>query len=103
MERVGIVGAGVSDLLAEDERIDERFCRNLEARLWAYMEDVSTCSVSVLFPPPPHVQDLMSAAAQIQPLADRIVSNYGHPHRAWDDTRSPENSAALVERYRLAG
>jgi len=56
-------------------------------------------SVSVLQQPPPHVQDLMAAAATHQPLADRIASNYGRPRRAWDDPCSPERTTALMRRY----
>lgn len=89
----------LGDLIEENTVFDERFCRELEARLWAYMEDVTSWAVSVLLPPPPHVQDLMAAAAAHQPLADRIASNYGHPHRAWDDTCTPENTTALMRRY----
>ena len=92
----------LGDLIEEDGFFDERFCRKLESRLWAYLEDVTAWSVSVLLPPPPYVQELMGAAATCQPLADRIVSNYGHPHRAWDDTCSPERAAALVSRFTSA-
>jgi len=91
----------LGDLIEEDGFFDERFCRKLEARLWAYMEDVTAWALSVLSPPPPHVQDLMAAAATHQPLADRIASNYGYPHRAWDDTCTPERTTALIRRYRL--
>jgi 2-polyprenyl-6-methoxyphenol hydroxylase-like FAD-dependent oxidoreductase len=90
----------LGDLIEEDEFFDERFCRKLEARLWAYMEDVTSWALSVLQPPPPHVLDLMIAAATHQPLADRIASNYGHPHRAWDDICTPERTTALMGRYR---
>lgn len=89
----------LGDLIEEDGFFDERFCRKLEARLWAYMEDVTAWALSVLQPPPPHMQDLMIAAATHQPLADRIASNYGHPHRAWDDTCTPQRTAALMRRH----
>jgi len=89
----------LGDLIAEDDFFDERFCRKLEARLWAYMEDVTAWAVSAVQEPPPHVLELMAGAAAHQPLADRIASNYGHPHRAWDDTGTPERSAALLRRY----
>jgi len=39
------------------------------------------------------------AAAAHQPLADRVASNYGHPHRAWDDICNPERTTALLRRY----
>jgi 2-polyprenyl-6-methoxyphenol hydroxylase-like FAD-dependent oxidoreductase len=80
---------------------DERFCSEVEARLWAYGKDVTAWAISVLEPPPPHVRDLMTAAATHQPLADHIASNYGHPHRAWDDIRTPERTAALMHRLGL--
>jgi hypothetical protein len=89
----------LGDLIEEDGFFDERFCRKLEARLWAYLEDVTAWALSVLQPPPPHALDLMVAAATQQPLADRVASNYGHPHRAWDDTCTPERTTALIHRY----
>jgi 2-polyprenyl-6-methoxyphenol hydroxylase-like FAD-dependent oxidoreductase len=89
----------LGDLIEEDGFFDERFCHKLEARLWAYMADVTAWALAVLQPPPPHMLDLMTTAATHQPLADRIVSNYGHPHRAWDDTCTPERTTALIRRY----
>jgi Styrene monooxygenase A putative substrate binding domain len=86
-------------LIEEDGFFDERFCRKLAARLWGYLEDPIAFALSVLQPPPPHVLDLMVAAASHQPLADRIASNYGHPHRAWDDLCTPERTRALMRRY----
>jgi hypothetical protein len=41
----------------------------------------------------------MVAAADHQPLADHVASNYGHPHRAWDDVSTPERTAALLRRF----
>jgi hypothetical protein len=86
-------------LIAEDGCFDERFCRTHASRLWAYLENVVAWALAVLAPPPPHVLDLLAAAARHQPLADRFAWNYDHPDRAWDDLCTPERTGALIRRY----
>lgn len=91
----------LGELICEDGIFDERFCHQAEARLWAYVRDVSAWALAFLEPPPPHIRDLMTAAASNQPLADQFASFWDYPHRAWDAWCTPEITAALMRRFGL--
>jgi 2-polyprenyl-6-methoxyphenol hydroxylase-like FAD-dependent oxidoreductase len=88
----------LGELICEDGIFDERFCRKAEVRLWAYLEDVTAWALSFLAPPP-HVRDLMTAAAGHQPLADAFTSFYDDPHKGWDVWSTPERTAAFLRRF----
>jgi 2-polyprenyl-6-methoxyphenol hydroxylase-like FAD-dependent oxidoreductase len=91
----------LGELIREGGIFDERFCRRAEARLWAYVGDVTAWALAFLEAPPPHIRDLMAAAAGNQPLADQFASFWDYPHRAWDAWSTPEITAALVRRFGL--
>ena len=52
----------------------------------------------MLQPPPPHLIDLLVAAAQNQAVADAFADGFRTPVRAWELLRSPERTAAFLDR-----
>jgi hypothetical protein len=56
----------------------------------------------LLEPPPPHVQQLLGAATQVQSLADEFMSAFCHPKVLWPWILSPEQTQAHIQQHTQA-
>jgi 2-polyprenyl-6-methoxyphenol hydroxylase-like FAD-dependent oxidoreductase len=82
---------------------DSGFGRRLEDAMWEVAGPVTEFTNAFLQPPPPHVLDLMAAAAAHRAVADRYVSLFDDPSRMWRMMASPETVRAFVEDARRSG
>jgi 2-polyprenyl-6-methoxyphenol hydroxylase-like FAD-dependent oxidoreductase len=76
---------------------DERFCRYVAERIWSYAQPVTEWSNFMLQPPPPHIIDMLVAAAQNQAIADAFANGFANPLPTWELLRSPERVAAFLD------
>ncbi|HLL52980.1 MAG TPA: styrene monooxygenase/indole monooxygenase family protein [Myxococcaceae bacterium] len=53
----------------------------------------------LLEPPPPHVQQLLGAATQVQSLADEFMSAFCHPKVLWPWILDPEQTQAHIQQH----
>jgi 2-polyprenyl-6-methoxyphenol hydroxylase-like FAD-dependent oxidoreductase len=84
--------------VADASAYDERFCRSLEAAMWAFAEPVVSWTNSFLQPPAPNVVDLIVAAASDQAVADAFADNFDDPAAMWRSLATPEGTAELLQR-----
>ncbi len=82
-----------------DGPFDEAFCRQVEARMWAFTRHATEWTNAALQPPPPQVIGVFIAAAQNRALADELVDNFGNPARNWEIFSSPDGAAAFLQRH----
>jgi 2-polyprenyl-6-methoxyphenol hydroxylase-like FAD-dependent oxidoreductase len=88
----------LGEAIRDSQTFDETFCRRAEERMCAYMLPVAEACNARLRPPPPHVVELMVAAAHNKAIADAYVEGFHHPDRWWEVMRSPERTAALLRK-----
>ncbi len=72
------------------EVYDERFCRRVEREMWAYGESVTNFTNAFLLPPPPHVGELLRAAASDAAVADALISKFADPPAMWRTIATPD-------------
>jgi 2-polyprenyl-6-methoxyphenol hydroxylase-like FAD-dependent oxidoreductase len=87
----------LGEAILEDFSPDERFCRRAAERIWSYARPVVEWSNFMLQPPPPHVIDLLVAAAQNQAIADAYADGFANPLPTWELLQSPARVAALLD------
>jgi 2-polyprenyl-6-methoxyphenol hydroxylase-like FAD-dependent oxidoreductase len=90
----------LGEAILEGARFDERFCQRAAERIWAYARPVTEWSNFMLLPPPPHIINLLVAAAQDQAIADAFADGFANPLPAWELLRSPEHVAAVLDTSR---
>jgi 2-polyprenyl-6-methoxyphenol hydroxylase-like FAD-dependent oxidoreductase len=76
---------------------DRAFGERLEREMWEYASSVTAFTNAFLQPPPPHVFELMAAAATHQAVADRFAPLFGDPPRMLQTMASPATVAAFIE------
>jgi len=91
----------LGELLLEDRKLDETFCRETEQRLWDAARAATEWTNMVLQPPPPYVIELFAAAAQNRALADELTDNFNIPERNLEIFSTPEGAAAFLSRHNL--
>lgn len=100
------LGSHCAEVLAqaiiEDLAYDEWFCRTVEARMWAFAEPVVAWTNAFLQPPPPHVIDLVVAAATDQRVADAFAENFDDPQAMWRSVATQQRTEAFCARARAA-
>ncbi|MDQ4138724.1 MAG: monooxygenase [Actinomycetota bacterium] len=69
----------LGDMIAAGGPYDERFCRQVEDRLWQVAAAPTLLSNALLEPPSPPVVDVLVRATQDPSVADRFVSGFGDP------------------------
>jgi 2-polyprenyl-6-methoxyphenol hydroxylase-like FAD-dependent oxidoreductase len=87
----------LGEAILEGGRFDERFCQRAAERIWAYARPVTEWSNFMLLPPPPHIINLLVAAAQNQAIADAFADGFANPLPTWELLRSPERVAAFLD------
>jgi 2-polyprenyl-6-methoxyphenol hydroxylase-like FAD-dependent oxidoreductase len=89
----------LGEAILEGGRFDERFYQRAAERIWAYARPVTEWSNFMLLPPPPHIVDLLVAAAQNQAIADAFADGFANPQPTWELLRSPEHVAAFLDAH----
>jgi hypothetical protein len=74
-----VAGAAICEATA----FDEDFCARVTQQMCDYALPVSDACNARLLPAPPHVVDLLMAAAQHQPVADFYTGGFNDPDRYW--------------------
>jgi 2-polyprenyl-6-methoxyphenol hydroxylase-like FAD-dependent oxidoreductase len=87
----------LGEAILEGGTYDEHFCRHAAERIWAYAQGVTEWSNFMLQPPPPHIIDVLVAAAQNQAIADAFADGFADPLPTWELLRSPEHVAAFLD------
>ncbi|MFD9612050.1 styrene monooxygenase/indole monooxygenase family protein [Streptomyces sp. NPDC059083] len=62
-----------------DRPFDETWMRDTFARYWKTAQHVTKWTNAMLAPPPEHVLNLLGAAGQLQPVADRFANGFDDP------------------------
>jgi len=78
--------------------LDGAFCTGVEQRLWELLQPFAEWNNAALAPPAPHLFALIAAAAQNASVATEFTANFDDPKRQWEILRSPENTAAFINR-----
>lgn len=87
----------LGEAILEGGPFDEHFCRRGAERIWAYARPVTEWSNFMLQPPPPHIIDLLAAAARNQAIADAFADGFANPLPTWELLRSTERVAAFLD------
>ena len=86
-----------ADALASVDRIDPSFADALENELWSHAGPVTAWTNAFLRPPPPHVLDLLAAAAANQRVADAFANGFADPATFARMLSTPESCATFVK------
>lgn len=62
-----------------EEEFDEAWMRGTFDRYWETAQHVTKWTNAMLAPPPEHILDLLGAAGQLQPVADRFANGFNDP------------------------
>ncbi|MEU8764476.1 styrene monooxygenase/indole monooxygenase family protein [Streptomyces sp. NPDC048659] len=79
-----------------DRAFDEEWMRAAFARYWQTAQHVTKWTNAMLAPPPEHVLNLLGAAGQLQPVADRFANGFDDPADFEDFFYDPEKTAAYL-------
>ncbi|GHA73711.1 styrene monooxygenase/indole monooxygenase family protein [Streptomyces termitum] len=79
-----------------DRPFDEAWMRSAFARYWRTAEPVTKWTNAMLAPPPEHVLNLLGAAGQLQPVADRVANGFDDPADFEHFFYEPEKAAAYL-------
>jgi hypothetical protein len=88
--------AVLAEAICQDVAFDAWFCRSTARKLWAVAEPVTNFNNALLDPPPPHVEAIIGAANESQPVADAFCRNWAHPDVMWRSIATPERAAAFL-------
>jgi 2-polyprenyl-6-methoxyphenol hydroxylase-like FAD-dependent oxidoreductase len=86
----------LGEAIRDSDRFAQAWCQQIEQRILTDARAVFDLSNARLQPPPPHMIELMAAAAQHQPVADWHLSGFNHPQRMWEITHNPQRMQALL-------
>ncbi|OEV06519.1 2-polyprenyl-6-methoxyphenol hydroxylase-like FAD-dependent oxidoreductase [Streptomyces sp. Amel2xB2] len=62
-----------------DKPFDEEWMQQTFDRFWAHVQHTTKWTNAMLAPPPEHVLNLIGAAGQLQPVADRFANGFDNP------------------------
>ncbi|QPP06616.1 FAD-binding oxidoreductase [Streptomyces bathyalis] len=62
-----------------DKPFDEEWMQQTFDRFWADVQHTTKWTNAMLAPPPEHILNLIGAAGQLQPVADRIANGFNNP------------------------
>jgi 2-polyprenyl-6-methoxyphenol hydroxylase-like FAD-dependent oxidoreductase len=96
------LGSRCAFLLAEQiaaaSTFDEPFCRRVESLMWhSAARPATELNNAFLTPLPPHVAELLAAAATHQPVADAFVDLFNDPPSAITALSSPAGTQAFLD------
>lgn len=89
-------GVYLEEIVRHDGPYDRAWMERTFARYWNYAEHVTRWTNAMLAPPPPHVLELIAAAAELPEVASRFANGFGDPtdYRHW--FFEPERAAAYL-------
>ncbi|GAB2828983.1 styrene monooxygenase/indole monooxygenase family protein [Streptomyces daliensis] len=82
-----------------DEPFDEEWMRAAFDRYWATAQHVTKWTNAMLAPPPEHVLNLIGAAGQLQPVADRFANGFNDPSDFEEWFYEPDKADAYLGRF----
>ncbi|MGV9313063.1 styrene monooxygenase/indole monooxygenase family protein [Streptomyces sp. NPDC003691] len=82
-----------------DREFDETWMRDTFERYWTTAQHVTKWTNAMLAPPPEHVLNLIGAAGQIQPVADRIANGFDNPADFENFFFDPEKAGAYLSTF----
>ncbi|MEW1545261.1 styrene monooxygenase/indole monooxygenase family protein [Streptomyces tsukubensis] len=82
-----------------DRPFDETWMRNTFERYWATAQHVTKWTNAMLAPPPEHVLQLIGAAGQLQPVADRFANGFDDPADFENFFYDPEKAGAYLSSF----
>jgi hypothetical protein len=91
--------AVLSNAIRNARGFDRAFCQRVEREICSYVVPVSDAANARLQPPPPHVHDLLTAAARNQRVADVYAQGFNQPDRFWAITSSAERTADFLAEF----
>ncbi|MEU6991897.1 styrene monooxygenase/indole monooxygenase family protein [Streptomyces sp. NPDC046465] len=80
-----------------DKPFDEAWMQSAFDRYWGTAQHVTKWTNAMLGPPPEHVLNILGAAGQLQPVADRFVNGFDDPADLEDFFFDPDKAAAYLE------
>jgi hypothetical protein len=85
-----------AEAIAAGGTFDEAFGDAVEARMWEFAGPVTAFSNGLLAPPPPHLVDVMTAAASNPVVASAFASGFADPVRTAALLGDPDATAAFL-------
>ncbi|MFJ3949204.1 FAD-binding oxidoreductase [Streptomyces sp. Je 1-4] len=79
-----------------DRPFDEDWMRTAFERYWTTAQHVTKWTNAMLAPPPEHILNLIGAAGQLQPVADRFANGFNDPSDFENFFYEPEKTAAYL-------
>ncbi|MFF3765139.1 styrene monooxygenase/indole monooxygenase family protein [Streptomyces sp. NPDC001922] len=79
-----------------DKPFDEEWMQATFDRYWATAQHVTKWTNAMLAPPPEHILNLIGAAGQLQPVADRFANGFNNPADFENFFYEPEKTAAYL-------
>lgn len=79
-----------------DKPFDRDFMEGAFDRYWSSAQHVTKWTNAMLAPPPAHVLNLIGAAGQLQPVADRFANGFDNPADFEEWFFEPEKAAAYL-------
>ncbi|MGW8973536.1 styrene monooxygenase/indole monooxygenase family protein [Streptomyces platensis] len=79
-----------------DQPFDGDWMRTAFERYWATAQHVTKWTNAMLAPPPEHILNLIGAAGQIQPVADRFANGFNDPSDFENFFYDPEKTNAYL-------
>jgi len=78
---------------------DAAFMQDAFERYYAYAQFVATWTNALLLPPPPHVLELLAAAAQHPEIAQRFANGFDDPRDFFEWFMDPEKAASYLAQF----
>lgn len=79
-----------------DRPFDEDWMRTAFERYWSTAQHVTKWTNAMLAPPPEHILNLIGAAGQLQPVADRFANGFNDPSDFENFFYEPEKTNAYL-------
>ncbi|CAM5238103.1 FAD-binding oxidoreductase OS=Streptomyces alboniger OX=132473 GN=CP975_24240 PE=4 SV=1 [Streptomyces alboniger] len=80
-----------------DKEFDEAWMRSTFDRYWETAQHVTKWTNAMLAPPPEHILNLIGAAGQLPPVADRFANGFNDPADFENFFYEPEKTGAYLE------
>lgn len=88
-----------SILLNQDRPFSDAWMQSTFNRYWEDAQWSTALSNLLLMPPEPHVMELLSAAAQLPALADKIANGFDHPGNLFPWINNPSETRSVIKRF----
>jgi hypothetical protein len=89
----------VGDAIRDHGVFDELFVADVDRRVWAAAQPAIDFTNAFLAAPPPHVLEILQAAAAEPEVADAFASRFSYPDQMWRTIATPERAAAFLRNH----